>query len=77
MINSVLMIFYYLKQCLPTDLADNLLVRNKIQTFRMLGTETLGYETFHGKTKQISGKTNYTLQNKNSLDSLASNLSYN
>ena len=48
------MIFYYLKQCLPTDLADNLLARKKIQTFRTLGTETLSYEKFHSKTTQIS-----------------------
>ena len=48
------MIFYYLKQCLPTDLADNLLARKKIQTFRILGTETLSYEKFHSKTTQIS-----------------------
>ena len=59
MINFILMIFSYLKQCLPTNFAENLLARKKIQIkpwYRILGTEILSCEEFHCKTTQISEK---------------------
>ena len=46
-----------LKQCLPTDFAENLLARKKIQIkawYRIIGTKILSYEEFHCKTTQIS-----------------------
>ena len=57
MINSVLMMSCYLKQCLPIDFAENLLARKKIQIktwCRILSTDILVYEEFHCKTTQIS-----------------------
>ena len=49
--------FTDLKQCLPTDVAENLLARKKIQIktwYRILGTEMLSYKEFHCITIQIS-----------------------
>ena len=46
-----------MKQCLPTDFAEHLLARMKIQIkawYRILGTKILSYEEFHFKTTQIS-----------------------
>ena len=46
-----------MKQCLPTNFAENLLARKKIQIkswYRILSTEILSYEEFHCKTTQIS-----------------------
>ena len=46
-----------MKQCLPTDFAENLLTRKKIQIkawYRILRTEKLSYEEFHCKATQIS-----------------------
>ena len=54
--------------------------KKKIQIkawYRILGTEILSYEEFYCKTMQISEETNYTPQNENSLDSLASNITSN
>ena len=71
--------FADLKQYLPTDFAENLLARakNQIKAWcRILGTEILSYEEFHLKTTQISEENKFHPGNKNSQDSLASNLSY-
>ena len=57
MINFILMILCYLKQCLPTDFAENLITKKKNQTkawYRILGTKILRYQDFHWKTSQIS-----------------------
>ena len=62
-------------------LADRLCTKStskkKIQTkawYRVLGTDLLSSTA---KPRKSQRKTNYTHQNENSLDSLASNLSYN
>ena len=59
-----LMIYAHLKQCLPTDFAENLLAREKKKIkgwYRTLGTEILSYEEFHCKTTQISEENELSL----------------
>ena len=77
MINFILIIFCYLKQCLPTDFGENLLAREKkfqVKDWcRILGSDILHYEEFYCNLCQSQRKTNYTRQNENSFDSLASN----
>ena len=51
--------------------------KKKIQIktwYRILGTEISSYEEFHLKLCKSRKKTNYTQQNENNLDNLASNL---
>ena len=47
-----------LRQCLPTDFAENLVAREKKMEikacYRILGTELLSYEELHYKTVQMS-----------------------
>ena len=80
MINSILlMIFCWLQAMLTDRLHRKSTSKKKIQIkawYRIIGTGILSSEEFHSKLCKSQRKTNYTQQNENSLDTLASNLSY-
>ena len=76
------MIFCYLKQYLPTDLAENLLATKKMQMkawYMILDTEMSSRVIKSSTVKLLKSqrKTNYTSKNEHSLESIASNLSCN
>ena len=76
------MIFCYLKQYLPTDLAENLLSTKKMQMkawYMILDTEMSWRVTKSSTVKLLKSqrKMNYTGKNEHSLENIASNLSCN
>ena len=80
MINFLLVIFYWFEAMLTDRLCRKSTSKKKIQMkawYKILGTEILSYEELLCKTMQISEENELYPAKWNSLDSLASNLSYN
>ena len=76
------MIFCYLKQYLPTDLAENIISTKKMQMkawYMILDTE-MSWRVIKSSTVKLlksQRKMNYTGKNEHSLENIASNLSCN
>ena len=80
MINSIWLYFDDFKQCLPTDFAENLLARKNSNKSLVRDIRYRNIELWRVpllKLRKPQRKTNYTRQNENILDSLASNITSN